>query len=282
MHLSIIFIVLSIIVAVGTGIYLKKFSPEAVQKRKTEKINKVNAGLTDSTQSSEKLITTKELSEIKKMWGIEDIRNGVVHLSNNKYRRILAMGSLDFCLLSREEQKTVENQLMQTSMALQFPVQFITTTERVDTQQTVKEIDVLINSEENNDKLKLYAQKMRHYLSDMMEDRGVYVRRSYAVVCSDGQFTAEKGIETLDRYAGTLMSTLSRAKITTTPLTTKQIVNLLYRELNKESPIVPSFIIDNGSMEMYSTGMGVLGDIDLDEIELSIEGTEATSMEAKV
>ena len=119
------------------------------------------------------------------MWGIEDIRDGIIYLTQNRYRRIIAMGSLDFHLLSQAEQSVVEEQLMQTAMSLQFPVQFITTTERINTQDTIKQIDKVLDADElYNEKTRGYASKMRLYLNKMMEDRGVYVRRSYAIVCS--------------------------------------------------------------------------------------------------
>ncbi len=272
MTVTIVFLVLTGMVIVGTVIYLKMYSPEAKHKRRIAGIGRKTS--TDE-QEAENTYTEKEKSEIKKMWGIEDIRDGIIYLTQNRYRRIIAMGSLDFHLLSQAEQSVVEEQLMQTAMSLQFPIQFITTTERINTQDTIKQIDKVLDADElYNEKTRGYASKMRLYLNKMMEDRGVYVRRSYAIVCSDEMYDRQKAIDALDRYTGTIINALSRAKINCIPMNTTQILDLLYRELNKGSPVVPSKVISEGGLELYSTGLGVIEKVDLDEIQLYIKGSE--------
>ena len=256
MGIMILFLVLSVSFIIFVVLYMKFAAPEAKAKRK--RMQKAKEG---GQADQEISLSQKEISEIKKMWEIVDIKNGVIKLSGNRYRMILSMGSMDFHLMSQEEQNVIETQLMQAALSFQFPTQYFTTTERVDTHATIEAVNKVCDNEDLNPKICSYAHKMKVYLNDIMETRGVYVRKSYAVVCVDDEIDEEKAINEVQRRTGIFLNAMGRARILCTPLNTLGIIDLLHRELNKESPVKPSEVISKGGMELYVTGLGVIGEV---------------------
>jgi len=232
--------------------YTKHLSPEAKRKNGLKP--------TANQQPEEK----KQKSLIKGLWEIEDVRHGVIKLTGGRYRMIASMGNLEFYLLSEEEQHALENMLMQACLSFQFPVQFFSTTEIVNTKSVVDEIRKVQN-EEANDVLRGYAGKLARHLENMMEKKEMYVRKSYVVVCADGMYNDEEARNELFRRMMTVQNALFRARIPCTILKSEEIIDLLHRELNRESPILPSNVANAGGLGMYSTGLGVLGEVEFEE-----------------
>ena len=54
--------------------------------------------------------------------------------------RILRIGSIDYNMMSENEQETIENVLMQTALTFDGFVQFLTTTENIDTNEIINDI----------------------------------------------------------------------------------------------------------------------------------------------
>ena len=258
MGLMIFFIVASILMIVGTVLYLKYTSPQSKNKRRASKYV--------SESEEEVVLTKKEISEIKKIWEIEDIRNGVIKLTKSRYRCIVRLGSIDMGLLSEDEQEITENRLMQAAKTFNFPVLYFTTTERVETDRAIEDIALTMEDETLPEQLRGYCYKLSSHLNSIMEDRGVYVRKSYATVFVDDMLEEEKAIRELYRRTNLFINSFNRAKLPCDFLNTAQIIDLLHREIKKESPIKPSLIINLGGMDLYMTGVGINCEIDLDEV----------------
>lgn len=195
-----------------------------------------------------------EAKDIKELWGIDDIRDGVIYLKNGRYTAIMKVGSVDFGLLASSEQETVENILMQTSLGFSYPVQFFSTTDYVDTTQSQGVIAYTLENEELNPKLRTYAENLLKFLDDTMRSKSVYIRRNYIAVSYDGELS--KAYSELARRCDIIAHSLKRAKITVERLNSDEIVDLIHNILNKGSSAKPSEIVKMGGFELYVSGSG--------------------------
>lgn len=225
--ISIVFAVLSILVIVITAIYLskKKSIKSNVQKRKGKK-------------------------NLKTLWDIDDIKNEVI-VSGTKNTIIMRIGSIDYHLLSEKEQSALETNLIEIAKTIKYPLQFFSTTEFVDTTDVINDIKENI-SEKDNPKIIEYGNQIIKYLSKMMENRNLYVRKNYVLLSAYGDYEKSR-YELLSTYES-LRFNLLNAKIGLEILNDYEIVELLHRELNKNTTTKIEDVLKKGGLELYVRG----------------------------
>ncbi|MBP3595794.1 MAG: hypothetical protein J6J60_00110 [Clostridia bacterium] len=227
MVISIVFAVLSILVIVFTAIYLSKKNSikTNIQKRKGKK-------------------------NIKNLWDIDDIKNEVI-VSGTKNTIIMRIGSIDYHLLSEKEQSVLESNLIEIAKTIKYPLQFFSTTELVDTTDVINDIKENI-SDKDNRKLVEYGNEIIKYLGNMMENRNLYVRKNYVLLSVNGNYEKSR-LELLSSYES-LRFNLLNSKIGLEILNDYEIVELLHRELNKNTTIKIQDVIKEGGLELYVRG----------------------------
>ena len=227
MVISIVFAVLSVIVIVFTAIYLskKKSIKTNIQKRKGKK-------------------------NLKTLWDIDDIKNEVI-VSGPKNTIIMRIGSIDYHLLSEKEQSVLESNLIEIAKTIKYPLQFFSTTEFVDTTDVINDIKENI-ADKDNRKLIEYGNEMIKYLSNMMENKNLYVRKNYVLLSVTGNYEKSR-LELLSTYES-LRFNLLNAKIGLEVLNDYEIVELLHRELNKNTTTKIQDVLKEGGLELYVRG----------------------------
>ena len=150
----------------------------------------------------------------------------------NRYSSILKLGNIDYHMLSDDEQEVIENVLVQTSLSIDYNIQFFNTTETIDTS---KIINMMQKNELDSYKANEYKEYMINYLQNLMENRNITVVRNYAIISYDGLF--EDAQTELIRLCNSFKNNLLRAKIQTEILEEVDLYNLLFRELNKNSKV---------------------------------------------
>lgn len=227
MVISIVFAVLSVIVIVFTAIYLsrKRSIKTKVQKRKGKK-------------------------NLKTLWDIDDIKNEVI-ISGSKNTIIMRIGSIDYHLLSEKEQSVLESNLIEIAKTIKYPLQFFSTTEFVDTTDVINDIKENI-ADKDNRKLIEYGNEMIKYLSNMMENKNLYVRKNYVLLSVTGNYEKSR-LELLSTYES-LRFNLLNAKIGLEVLNDYEIVELLHRELNKNTTTKIQDVLKEGGLELYVRG----------------------------
>ena len=225
--ISIVFAVLSVIVIVFTAIYLskKKSIKTNIQKRKGKK-------------------------NLKTLWDIDDIKNEVI-VSGPKNTIIMRIGSIDYHLLSEKEQSVLESNLIEIAKTIKYPLQFFSTTEFVDTTDVINDIKENI-ADKDNRKLIEYGNEMIKYLSNMMENKNLYVRKNYVLLSVTGNYEKSR-LELLSTYES-LRFNLLNAKIGLEVLNDYEIVELLHRELNKNTTTKIQDVLKEGGLELYVRG----------------------------
>ena len=216
MIIMIIFLILTVLFIIGTVIYLN-------QKKKN--INR-DIKQKSNIEVKEKKKNKKQLSDILEV----RIKDNIICLGN-RYSNVIRLGNIDYNMLSDTEQESIENILIQTALAIDYPIQFFSTTEYIDTSKVVS----LIKKNRTN---------LIQYLSDLMENRTISVVKNYAIISYDGLY--EDAIEELNRKSMSFKGNLLRAKIVCEILDEDELYNLIYRELNKNSTLTVSKLKEGG------------------------------------
>ena len=222
MIIMIIFLVLTVAFIVATVIYLNK------KKKKVDvvKDKSNNEDLKEDKEKDEKK-TKKQLADILQV----KIKDNMICLGN-RYSTVLRLGNIDYNMLSETEQEAVETILIQTALSVDYPIQFYSTTEFIDTSKVVEEIK---SNKPKNENIRMYQEYLMEYLTNLMENRSISVVKNYAIISYDGDY--ENAVDELNRKALSFKNSLLRAKISCDLLEEKDLYNLVYRELNKNSSL---------------------------------------------
>lgn len=217
MIVMIIFLTLTIILILCTAYYLNYKKKSINKPLKPNSINEKNKK--NNSKHKKKLM---DILEVK-------IKDNIICLGN-RYSVILKLGNIDYNMLSNSEQDTIENILIQSALAIDYPIQFFSTTEYIDTS---KVIALLKNNKTKNYRINEYKNYLIEYLQSLMENRSISVVTNYAIISFDGLY--ENAIDELTRKSNSFKNNLLRAKVVCEVLNEDQIYNLIYRELNKNS-----------------------------------------------
>lgn len=218
MIVMIIFLVLSVLFIIGTVIYVKR----------KDKRNITTSPLPNAeTKKKDRKKDKKKLSNILQI----KIKDNIICLGN-RYSIVASLGSIDYNMLSFNEQESVEDVLIQTTLSIDSAIQFFSTTEYIDTSNVIKKIK---SNRFDNELIKEYQQNLVQYLYNLMESNKVSIIKNYVVISYDGLY--KNAINELDRKYLLLRNNLLRAKITCNILSQNELYNLIYRELNKNSTL---------------------------------------------
>lgn len=219
MIIMIIFLVLTVISVLVTAFYLN-------YKKKTLN-NNFKQTSTQLFTKKRKKNNKKQLSEILQM----KIKDNIISIGN-RFSMIIRLGNIDYNMLSDNEQESIENILIQTALTIDYPIQFFSTTEYIDTSKVIALIE---QNKTNNIKIQEYKNYLIKYLKNLMENRTISVVKNYGIISYDGVY--EKAIEELNRKTMSFIGNMLRAKIECEILDEDELYNLIYRELNKNEAL---------------------------------------------
>lgn len=218
MVIMFVFLFLTIAFVIGTAVYL------------THKKSSVTTIKQEPKSETKEKIKKKNKKQLADIFDIK-IKDNIICLGN-RYSNIIRLGNIDYNMLSNSEQDAIENVLIQTALAIDYPIQFFSTTEFIDTS---KVISLLKSNKTSNFKINEYKEYLTQYLQNLMENRTISVVRNYAIISYDGLY--ENAIEELNRLSLSFTGNLLRAKIMCEILNEDELYSLIYRELNKNSNV---------------------------------------------
>lgn len=227
MLIMIIFLVMSVLAILLTFFYLN------TSKNKVKKISKTTEKNNDNIKQQNK--------KLKDILGLK-IDNSMINIEN-RYSCILRIGSIDYNMMSENEQETIENVLMQTALSFDGFIQFLTTTENIDTNEIIADIK---KTRAVNIQIRNCKENLIIFLNSMTQNMDTSINRNYIILSYDGLY--EDAIKELNRRITNLKTSLSRIKIQCELLNDEDIYNLLYKELNKNSNIIR---MNFGKEELY-------------------------------
>ncbi len=210
-------LVLTLIIMISTLLYIGNKKKKLVQGIKANDI-----GYNQGNKKSKSKKQLKDILNIK-------IKDSII-LFGTRYSSIISLGNIDYNMLSDLEQEGIESVLIQTALSIDYPIQFFSTTEYVDTSKVIQKI------KENriaNEKIQNYQNSLISYLDNLMKNRSISVIKNYAIISYDGYY--ENAVDELNRRVSNFKGNLLRAKIQCEVLKEDELYNLFYRELNKNS-----------------------------------------------
>lgn len=229
MIITIIFMLASICLIIILPIYLRK------------KNRMYNLG------TQEKTNIKKQRKNIKTIWGIEEIKNQMLTI-NNSHSIVIELGSIEYRLLNNEEQNNIDNNLKKIAKTFTNQTQFFSTIEKIDTTDKIENIRENIEKQRNNN-IKEYGKSIIEYLDNIMQEDDLYVRKNYLIITSFEPY--DKAERELKEYYDDLRYSLSNIKVTARLLSDMDIIELIYRELNKNSNEQLRNIIKKGGLDFY-------------------------------
>ncbi len=112
---------------------------------------------------------------------IEEIRENLVVLRNNKLVGVLLVRGADFGLKSEAEQNAIINSYKNFLNSLEFPIQILVRSKKIDLDSYLKRIESLQKSQ-TNELLRFQTLEYLNFLTRLIESANVVTKEFYVVV----------------------------------------------------------------------------------------------------
>lgn len=112
---------------------------------------------------------------------IAEIRDGIVIMNDGSFRSVLMLKSINFDLMSLQEQEAVESGYQQFLNSLYFPVQIFIRSQKVDLAPYIEKLDK-IKSEHDNMLLAMLMEDYIGFISDLSYQTNIMDKRFYMVI----------------------------------------------------------------------------------------------------
>lgn len=112
---------------------------------------------------------------------IAEIRDGIMIMNDGSYRSILMVKSINFDLMSQQEQEAVEFSYQGFLNSLYFPVQIFIRSQKVDLQPYIDRLDK-IRSEHDNMLLAMLMDDYINYIDQLGQQTNIMDKKFYIVI----------------------------------------------------------------------------------------------------
>lgn len=112
---------------------------------------------------------------------IAEIRDGIVIMSDGSFRSVVMVKSVNFDLMSPQEQEAVEFSYQGFLNSLYFPIQIFVRSQRVDLQPYIAKLDK-IRSEHDNMLLAMLMEDYIGYIDQLSAQTNIMDKRFYIVI----------------------------------------------------------------------------------------------------
>ncbi|MFH1187807.1 MAG: hypothetical protein V1688_03000 [bacterium] len=198
----------------------------------------------------------KNLPSTRKYVDIAEIKDNTVVLKDGTLRAAVLVSSINFALKSEDEQNAIVGAYMGFLNSLQYYVQLVIQSRKLDIEQYLKKLDV-VEKEQTNDLLRMQIASYRQYVGELIEMGDIMTKRFYIVVpydpISDKQktflsraaeiFSSAKFVQLsqkkfqerkheLDQRVFHILSSLSSMGLNGIVLDTQSLIELYYNTYN--------------------------------------------------
>jgi hypothetical protein len=112
---------------------------------------------------------------------IAEIRDGIVIMSDGSFRSVLMVKSINFDLMSAQEQEAVEYSYQGFLNSLYFPIQIFMRSQKIDLQPYIAKLDK-IRTEHDNMLLALLMEDYIGYIDALSEHTNIMDKKFYVVI----------------------------------------------------------------------------------------------------
>ncbi len=112
---------------------------------------------------------------------VAEIRDGIVIMSDGSYRAVVMVKSINFDLMSTQEQEAVEYSYQGFLNSMYFPIQIFIRSQKVDLQPYIEKLDK-IRTEHDNMLLALLMEDYIGYIGALSEQTNIMDKKFYVVI----------------------------------------------------------------------------------------------------
>jgi hypothetical protein len=112
---------------------------------------------------------------------IAEIRDGIVIMNDGSFRSVVMVKSINFDLMSQQEQESVEYSYQGFLNSLYFPIQIFIRSQRVDLQPYIEKLDK-IRTEHDNMLLALLMDDYINYIDGLSQQTNIMDKKFYVVI----------------------------------------------------------------------------------------------------
>jgi hypothetical protein len=112
---------------------------------------------------------------------IAEVRDGIVIMNDGSYRSVVMVKSINFDLMSPQEQEAVEYSYQGFLNSLYFPIQIFLRSQKVDLQPYIEKLDK-IRTEHDNMLLALLMEDYITYIDDLSQHTNIMDKKFYVAI----------------------------------------------------------------------------------------------------
>ncbi|WP_160289235.1 VirB4 family type IV secretion system protein [Clostridium argentinense] len=234
----------------------------------------LNLSLNDKDKKKNKKKNIKNDYILKEIMGIKNIfpynssGNACIETYDG-FSIIITYSTKDIELLTHAEQTVFEDSIISFLMSLNFPIKYKTTTTKYD----LKDFKECINAEKtNNEVIEEYRSNLTNKMEELEANKLTYIRKNYlSVSCSKFPDDKKRTMRELSARLRTVLTGIGNADIKYRILTVNEVYQLFYDSFNKNSNLSIQDLIQNGSFDLYSEGIGTVYNIHSEEENITLE-----------
>lgn len=121
------------------------------------------------------------VNSTQNMLEIAEIRDGIVIMNDGSYRSVIMVKSINFDLMSPQEQEAIEFAYQGFLNSLDFPIQICIKTQRIDMQPYIEKLDK-IRTEHDNMLLAMLMDDYIDYITLLSQQTNIMDKKFYVVV----------------------------------------------------------------------------------------------------
>lgn len=112
---------------------------------------------------------------------ITEIRDGIVIMNDGSFRSVIMLKSINFDLMSPQEQEAVESGYQGFLNSLYFPIQIFMRSQKIDLQSYISKLDK-IRSEHDNMLLSVLMEDYINFMGSLSQQTNIMDKRFYVVI----------------------------------------------------------------------------------------------------
>ncbi|MFA6973953.1 MAG: hypothetical protein WC238_04440 [Parcubacteria group bacterium] len=205
---------------------------------------------------SEKLAKKTSTSPTQQFLDVAEVKEDAIVLKNGSLRSVLAVSAINYDLKSSEEQDAIVNQYQNFLNSLDFPIQILINSRKINMDHYLEFIESK-EKEQNNELLRLQISEYKNFINQLVTVSNIMEKNFYIIVPFSPIESGETGFfknlsnminpqknildkrETFGTYRNQLfqrvdhiIAGLSGIGLRIVPLQTQDLVELLYESYN--------------------------------------------------
>lgn len=177
---------------------------------------------------------------------IVEVKDGIAFFKGRRACSILEISSVNFFLLSQDEQNARVYGYMSLLNSLSFYIQILVVSKRVDMSGYLKLLDQKISNAQNP-KISQHLEQYRIFIQELIKGDDLLDKKTYIVVpisfiemgagaamkSAKGGFS-EAAKDALTSKRNTVISQIERIGLTARPLNNDEVISLFYEQFNQD------------------------------------------------